>query len=104
MKISFWEALGMRLRRTPVGLMRRALALAEAEGHDVALVDLEAHFLANGDPIRVLKGMTEASRLGIDPSFQRFAVVDLTGRDPVAAARRAAEVGWDTYLREQGAG
>ena len=104
MRISFWEALGMRFRRTPLGVMRRALALAEAEGHNVAVEDLEAHFLARGDPIKVLEGMTEAKRLGIDSSFQRLAAVDLMGWDPVAAAARAAEVGWDTYLREQRAG
>jgi uncharacterized protein YqfA (UPF0365 family) len=48
---------------------------------------LEAHFLANGDVMQVLRAIIAAHRAGIDLDFDRAAAIDLAGRDVLDAVR-----------------
>jgi uncharacterized protein YqfA (UPF0365 family) len=48
---------------------------------------LEAHFLAGGDVMHVLRAIIAAHRAGIDLDFDRAAAIDLAGRDVLEAVR-----------------
>ena len=48
---------------------------------------LEAHFLAGGDVMQVLRAIIAAHRAGIDLDFDRAAAIDLAGRDVLDAVR-----------------
>jgi uncharacterized protein YqfA (UPF0365 family) len=48
---------------------------------------LEAHFLAGGDVMHVLRAIIAAHRAGIDLDFDRAAAIDLAGRDVLDAVR-----------------
>ncbi len=49
--------------------------------------DLEAHFLAGGNVLRVVRALIAADRAGIDLDFQTAAGIDLAGRDLLDAVR-----------------
>jgi len=48
---------------------------------------LEAHFLAGGNVMHVLRSIIAAQRAGIDLDFDRAAAIDLAGRDVLDAVR-----------------
>jgi uncharacterized protein YqfA (UPF0365 family) len=48
---------------------------------------LEAHFLAGGDVLSVVRAIISAQRAGIDLDFDRAAAIDLAGRDVLEAVR-----------------
>ena len=48
---------------------------------------LEAHFLAGGDVMRVIRAIIVANRAGLDLDFDRAAAIDLAGRDVLDAVR-----------------
>lgn len=48
---------------------------------------LQAHFLAGGDVMNVVKAIIAAHRAGIDLDFDRAAAIDLAGRDALRAVQ-----------------
>jgi uncharacterized protein YqfA (UPF0365 family) len=52
----------------------------------------EAHFLAGGDAMGVLRTIIAAPRAGIELDFDRAAAIDLAGRDVLDAVRTSASL------------
>jgi uncharacterized protein YqfA (UPF0365 family) len=74
--------VGMRLRRVPPGTVVTARISAVKAGLlDISVNDLEAHYLAGGNVVRVVNAMISADKANISMPFKRAAAIDLAGRD-----------------------
>jgi uncharacterized protein YqfA (UPF0365 family) len=79
--------VAMRLRRVPPGTVITARISAVKAGLAVPLNDLEAHYLAGGNVVRVVNALISADKANIPLGFQRAAAIDLAGRDVLEAVK-----------------
>jgi uncharacterized protein YqfA (UPF0365 family) len=79
--------VGMRLRRVPPGTVITARISAVKAGLAIPLNDLEAHYLAGGNVVRVVNALISADKANIPLGFQRAAAIDLAGRDVLEAVK-----------------
>ena len=79
--------IGMRLRRVPPGTVVTARISAVKAGLPISIDDLEAHFLAGGDVVRVVQALISADKANIQMPFKRAAAIDLAGRDVLSAVK-----------------
>jgi len=79
--------IGMRLRRVPPSTVITARISSVKAGIDVSLNDLEAHYLAGGNVVRVVNAMISADKANIPLPFKRAAAIDLAGRDVLEAVQ-----------------
>jgi len=79
--------VAMRLRRVPPGTLVTARISAVKAGLDLPLNDLEAHFLAGGNVVRLVNAMISADKASIPLPFKRAAAIDLAGRDVLEAVK-----------------
>jgi uncharacterized protein YqfA (UPF0365 family) len=92
-RVSLARLLAMSLRQIDVKQIIRARIMgAQAglwarEGGDRPTGLLEAHYLANGNVMRVMQAIIAAQRAGIDLDFDRAAAIDLAGRDVLEAVQ-----------------
>jgi uncharacterized protein YqfA (UPF0365 family) len=85
--VSLFTLVGMRLRRVPPGTIVTARISAVKAGLDIAVNDLEAHYLAGGNVVNVVNAMISADKANIVMPFKRAAAIDLAGRDVLAAVK-----------------
>src|SRR3972149_7077199 len=76
--------VGMRLRRVPPGTVITARISAVKAGLNIPLNDLEAHYLAGGNVVRVVNAMISADKANIALPFKRAAAIDLAVGTEVA--------------------
>ena len=79
--------VGMRLRRVPPGTVITARIGAVKAGLSISLNELEAHYLAGGNVVRVVNALISADKANIPLTFQRAAAIDLAGRDVLEAVK-----------------
>ena len=79
--------IAMRLRRVPPSTVVTGRISSVKAGIDIPLNDLEAHFLAGGDVVRVVNAMISADKANIPLSFKRAAAIDLAGRHVLEAVQ-----------------
>jgi uncharacterized protein YqfA (UPF0365 family) len=79
--------IGMRFRRVPPGTIVNARISAVKAGLHISTDDLEAHYLAGGDVVRVVNALISADKANIDMPFKRAAAIDLAGRDVLEAVK-----------------
>jgi uncharacterized protein YqfA (UPF0365 family) len=79
--------IAMRLRRVPPAIVVTSRISAVKAGLDLALNDLEAHYLAGGDVIKTVNALISADKAGIPMTFKRAAAIDLAGRDVLEAVK-----------------
>jgi uncharacterized protein YqfA (UPF0365 family) len=79
--------IGMRLRRVPPGTVVNARISAVKAGLAVSINDLEAHYLAGGNVVRVVNALISADKANIVMPFKRAAAIDLAGRDVLEAVK-----------------
>jgi uncharacterized protein YqfA (UPF0365 family) len=85
--VGLFTLVAMRLRRVPPGTLVTARISAVKAGIDIPLNDLEAHFLAGGDVVRVVNAMISADKASIPLPFKQAAAIDLAGRDVLEAVK-----------------
>jgi uncharacterized protein YqfA (UPF0365 family) len=85
--VGLMTLIGMRFRRVPPSTVVTARISAVKAGLDIPINDLEAHFLAGGDVVRVVHAMISADKANIPMSFKRAAAIDLAGRDVLEAVK-----------------
>ncbi|MEM9553256.1 MAG: flotillin-like protein FloA [Acidobacteriota bacterium] len=79
--------IGMRFRRVqPKQVVEPRISAVKA-GLDLGIDDLESHYLAGGNVMKVVAALISADKAGIDLSFQRAAAIDLAGRDVFEAVK-----------------
>lgn len=86
-RVSLWSLVGMKLRRIPPARIVDARIRLVKAGLSLAVDELEAHYLAGGDIIKVVNALIAADKANIDLSFQKAAAIDLAGRDVFEAVR-----------------
>jgi uncharacterized protein YqfA (UPF0365 family) len=79
--------IGMRLRRVPPGVIITARISAVKAGLQISINDLEAHYLAGGNVVRVVNALISADKANINMPFKRAAAIDLAGRDVLEAVK-----------------
>jgi uncharacterized protein YqfA (UPF0365 family) len=79
--------IGMRLRRVPPGTVVTARISAAKAGLPISVNDLEAHYLAGGNVVRVVNALISADKANITMPFKRAAAIDLAGRDVLEAVK-----------------
>ncbi len=91
--VSLASMIGMSFRQVSPSLIVNAKIMATQAGINVKRLGgintnhLEAHFLAGGDVMNVVRAIIAANRAGIDLDFDRAAAIDLAGRDVLDAVR-----------------
>lgn len=79
--------IAMRLRRVPPHTIVTARISAAKAGLQITLNELEAHFLAGGNVVRVVNAMISADKANIPLDFKRASAIDLAGRDVLEAVQ-----------------
>jgi len=85
--VGLFTLVGMRLRRVPPGTVVNARISAVKAGLDISINDLEAHYLAGGNVVRVVNALISADKANIAMPFKRAAAIDLAGRDVLEAVK-----------------
>lgn len=86
-RVSLFNLLAMKLRRVSPKLIVDARIRMVKAGLKMDTDALEAHFLAGGNVINVVKATIAADKANIELSFQQAAAIDLAGRDVEEAVR-----------------
>jgi len=78
----------MRFRKVPPSLIVNSKIMAVKAGLDVITTDdLESHYLAGGDVMRVVQALIAADKANIELKFNRAAAIDLAGRNVLEAVQ-----------------
>ena len=86
--VGLFTLVGMRLRRVPPSIIVNGRISAVKAGlAGVSINDLEAHYLAGGNVVRVVNALISADKANINMPFQRAAAIDLAGRDVLEAVK-----------------
>ena len=86
-RVGIMTLVGMRMRRVPPNKIILPLIKANKAGLDVAVNQLEAHYLAGGNADKVVDALIAAHRAQIPLPFERSAAIDLAGRDVLEAVQ-----------------
>jgi len=90
----------MCIRHTPIGKIRKALAMCEESGLAVTAKNLESHHLCGRDPVVLADALVTAKQLGVETSLQEMSAVILAGHNPhelLLEASKAKTVRFDTF-------
>jgi uncharacterized protein YqfA (UPF0365 family) len=91
--VTLWSLIGMSFRRVNARLIVQGKIMAIQAGigpeieTDVTTRRLEAHYLAGGNVLPVIRSIIVAHRADIDLDFDRAAAIDLAGRDVIDAVQ-----------------
>jgi uncharacterized protein YqfA (UPF0365 family) len=85
--VGLFTLIAMRLRRVPPTTIVTARISSVKAGIDISINDLEAHFLAGGNVVRVVNAMISADKANIPLPFKRAAAIDLAGRNVLEAVQ-----------------
>jgi len=86
--ISLMQLFLMRIRKVPPPIIAGAMVNAHKAGlRNITRDELEAHYLAGGNVIRVVNALISAAKANIDLSFQMATAIDLAGRDVLQAVQ-----------------
>ncbi len=85
--VGLFTLIGMRLRRVPPTTIVTARISSVKAGIDISINDLEAHFLAGGNVVRLVNAMISADKANIPLPFKRAAAIDLAGRNVLEAVQ-----------------
>jgi uncharacterized protein YqfA (UPF0365 family) len=90
--VTMLEIFAMRLRRVPPRKIIQPMMLASTLGIEVSRKALEAHYLAGGDPEKIVTALLIAKKADLELDFDQTCAVDLTpDSDIVEIVRQAAE-------------
>ena len=85
--VRIFDLFGMKLRKVPPRLMVEARIQLVKAGLTLETGPLEAHYLAGGNVISVVRAIIAAEKARIDLPFDRAAAIDLAGRDVLDAVK-----------------
>jgi len=85
--VSMFNLLGMSLRRVNSNVIVDSRIMAVKAGLRITTDELETHYLAGGNILRVIQALIAANKANIDLNFQRATAIDLAGRDVLEAVR-----------------
>ncbi len=86
-QIGLLNVIFMRFRKVPPKLIVETKIMAVKAGLSLETDDLESHFLARGDVMRVVQSLIAADKANIPLKFNRAAAIDLAGRNVLEAVQ-----------------
>jgi uncharacterized protein YqfA (UPF0365 family) len=86
-KVGLFNIVFMKFRKVPPKLVVKAKIMAVKAGLVISTDELESHFLAGGDVMRVVQALIAADKANIDLKFKRAAAIDLAGRHVLEAVQ-----------------
>ncbi len=85
--ISVGRLIGMRLRKNKVGMIVEAYITAKKAGLNIDIVELETHYMAKGDVVKVVNALISAHSANIGLATKTAMAIDLAGRDVLNAVK-----------------
>ena len=85
--VSWIALIVMRLRKVSPNIIVQNRINAVKAGLNVSIDELQTHYLAGGNVVRVVQSLIAASKANIELSFQRACAIDLAGRDILDAVQ-----------------
>lgn len=86
-KVGLFNIVFMKFRKVPPKVIVKAKIMAVKAGIAITTDELESHFLAGGDVMRVVQALIAADKANIDLKFKRAAAIDLAGRNVLEAVQ-----------------
>ncbi|MBU0548949.1 MAG: flotillin-like protein FloA [Candidatus Omnitrophica bacterium] len=86
-RIGVLNLVGMRLRKVDPHVIINSMIMLHKAGLTIITDGLEAHYLAGGDVIRVVKALISADKANLNLKFERACAIDLAGRDVLDAVK-----------------
>jgi uncharacterized protein YqfA (UPF0365 family) len=86
-RVGLLNIIFMRFRKVPPKLIVESKIMAVKAGLDISTNDLESHFLAGGNVLRVVQALIAADKANIELNFNRAAAIDLAGRNVLEAVQ-----------------
>ncbi len=85
--VSLAQLLGMRFRKVPAKVIVEAKIMGIKAGLQLSTEELEAHYMAGGNVLRVVQALIAADKANIDLDFKRAAAISLAGRNVLEAVQ-----------------
>jgi len=85
--VSFGSLVGMRLRNVNPSVIVDSRIIAVKAGLNISTNELETHFLASGNVVRVVQALVAANKANISLTYQKATAIDLAGRDVLEAVQ-----------------
>ncbi|MDA0839927.1 MAG: flotillin-like protein FloA [Planctomycetota bacterium] len=85
--VGFVNIVLMRFRKVNPSVIVQSRIAAKKAGLEMDPSQLEAHFMAGGNVIRVIQSLIAADKADIPLNFQKACSIDLAGRDVLDAVR-----------------
>jgi uncharacterized protein YqfA (UPF0365 family) len=85
--VSFAKLVGMGLRKVNSSTIVLSRINAVKAGLQVSVDELESHYMAGGNVVRVIQALIAASKANIPLTFKQATAIDLAGRDVLEAVR-----------------
>ncbi len=86
-RVRLLELVGMTLRKVSPHTIVNARIMAAKAGIAIDTSQLEAHYLAKGNVVRVVTALIAANKAKIQLTFEQSAAIDLAGRDVLEAVQ-----------------
>ncbi|CAD7839418.1 UPF0365 protein YqfA [Olavius algarvensis spirochete endosymbiont] len=86
-KVGLGRLVGMWIRKVNPSLIVDSRIMLMKGGLFIHTDELETHFLARGDVVKVSQALVAASKAGIKLPFERATAIDLAGRDVLDAVK-----------------
>lgn len=85
--ISMGKLVGMRLRKIKIVMIVEAYITGKKAGLNININELETHYMAKGDVIKVINALISAHSANIELSTKTAMAIDLAGRDVLNAVK-----------------
>ncbi|MBN1577607.1 MAG: flotillin-like protein FloA [Chitinispirillaceae bacterium] len=86
-RVGLLNIVFMRFRKVPSKLIVETKIMAVKAGIEIGSDELESHFLAGGNVLRVVQALIAADKANIPLPFKRAAAIDLAGRNVLEAVQ-----------------
>ena len=85
--VGWLQLVGMSLRKVSPSVIVDSRIMAVKAGLNISTNELETHYLASGNVVRVVQALIAANKANIELSFQQATAIDLAGRDVLDAVQ-----------------
>lgn len=86
-KVSLVQIVFMRLRKVRPSVIVESKIMAVKAGIEASTSELETHYLAGGNVVRVVQALIAANKANIALDFKKATAIDLAGRDVLEAVQ-----------------
>ena len=86
-KVGLLSLVGMKLRKVNPAVIVDSRIMAVKAGMGISTNELETHYLAGGNVVRVVQALIAANKANILLNFQKATAIDLAGRDVLEAVQ-----------------